>query len=60
MKGFQLLAATEGIVPALEPAHAIGWLAREAGQSVPTGSTVLVPSSGPRAEASRPGPSPGR
>ena len=31
LEGFQLLAATEGIVPALEPAHAIGWLAREAG-----------------------------
>ena len=35
--GFQLLAVTEGIVPALEPAHAIGWLAREAGRSVPGG-----------------------
>jgi tryptophan synthase beta chain len=44
--GFQLLAETEGIVPALEPAHAIGWLAREAGRSVPTGSTVLVTLSG--------------
>ena len=46
LEGFQLLAATEGIVPALEPAHAIGWLAREAGRSVPTGSTVLVTLSG--------------
>ncbi len=44
--GFQLLAATEGIVPALEPSHAIGWLAREAGRSIPTGSTVLVTLSG--------------
>ncbi len=44
--GFQLLARTEGIVPALEPAHAIGWLMREAGQSVPSGSTVLVTLSG--------------
>jgi tryptophan synthase beta chain len=44
--GFQLLARTEGIVPALEPAHAIGWLMREAGQSVPAGSTVLVTMSG--------------
>src|SRR5205823_6992712 len=34
LEGFQLLAATEGIVPALEPAHAIGWLAREVGRSV--------------------------
>ncbi len=32
LDGFQLLSATEGIVPALEPAHAIGWLAREAGE----------------------------
>ena len=46
LEGFQLLAATEGIVPALEPAHAIGWLAREAGHSVPKGSTVLVTLSG--------------
>ena len=44
--GFQLLAATEGIVPALEPAHAIGWLARAAGHAVPSGSTVLVTLSG--------------
>jgi tryptophan synthase beta chain len=44
--GFELLAVTEGIVPALEPAHAIGWLAREAGRSVPSGATVLVTLSG--------------
>ena len=44
--GFQLLSVTEGIVPALEPAHAIAWLAREAGRSVPAGSTVLVTLSG--------------
>jgi tryptophan synthase beta chain len=44
--GFQLLSVTEGIVPALEPAHAIGWLAREAGHSVPQGSTVLLTLSG--------------
>jgi tryptophan synthase beta chain len=46
LAGFELLAATEGIVPALEPAHAIGWLAREAGHAVPHGSTVLVTLSG--------------
>ena len=40
------LSVTEGIVPALEPAHAIGWLAREAGRAVPSGSTVLVTLSG--------------
>ena len=44
--GFQLLSVTEGIVPALEPAHAIGWLAREAGHAVPSGSTVLLTLSG--------------
>jgi tryptophan synthase beta chain len=44
--GFELLAATEGIIPALEPAHAIGWLARESGRAVPTGTTVLVTLSG--------------
>ena len=26
LDGFRLLSVTEGIVPALEPAHAIGWL----------------------------------
>ncbi len=46
LEGFQLLAATEGIVPALEPAHTIGWLQREAGRTVPKGSTVLLTLSG--------------
>jgi tryptophan synthase beta chain len=46
LDGFVLLSQTEGIVPALEPAHAIGWLTREAGRSVPLGSTVLVTLSG--------------
>ena len=46
LEGFVLLTKTEGIVPALEPAHAIGWLAREVGVSVPRGSTVLVTLSG--------------
>jgi tryptophan synthase beta chain len=46
LEGFRLLSAEEGIVPALEPAHAIGWLAREAGHAIPTGSTVLVNLSG--------------
>ena len=46
LTGFQLLAATEGIVPALEPAHAIGWVAREAGRAIPHGATVLVTLSG--------------
>ena len=46
LSGFKLLSATEGIVPALEPAHALGWLEREAGNSVKPGSTVLVTLSG--------------
>ncbi|MGH8994157.1 MAG: tryptophan synthase subunit beta [Acidimicrobiia bacterium] len=46
LEGFKLLSATEGIVPALEPAHAIAWLARAAGSEVPAGSTVLLTLSG--------------
>ena len=30
VEAFQLLARTEGIIPALESAHAIAWLVREA------------------------------
>jgi tryptophan synthase beta chain len=41
---FQLLARTEGIIPALESAHAIAWLAREA-HAIP-GQTVIVNLSG--------------
>jgi tryptophan synthase beta chain len=46
LQGFRLLSVTEGIVPALEPAHAIAWVAREAGHTIPAGSTVLVTLSG--------------
>jgi len=46
VEGFLLLSKTEGIVPALEPAHAIGWLSREVGTSIPRDSTVLVTLSG--------------
>ena len=42
----QLLSEKEGIIPALETAHAVAWLAREAGHAVPTGSTVLLNLSG--------------
>ncbi|HEX2699995.1 MAG TPA: tryptophan synthase subunit beta [Acidimicrobiales bacterium] len=42
-----LLATTEGIIPALEPAHAVAWVVRAAGtDELPTGSTVLVTMSG--------------
>ena len=38
---------TEGIIPALEPAHAVAWVVREArGEALPAGSTVLVTLSG--------------
>jgi tryptophan synthase beta chain len=46
LDGFRLLSVTEGIVPALEPAHAVGWLAREAGGMIPEGSTVVLTLSG--------------
>ncbi|MEY2476055.1 MAG: tryptophan synthase beta chain [Actinomycetota bacterium] len=47
LAALQLLARTEGIIPALEPAHAIAWLARAAGTAeLPSGSTVLVTMSG--------------
>jgi tryptophan synthase beta chain len=46
LEGFQMLSRTEGIVPALEPAHALGYLAREVGNSIPRDSTVLVTLSG--------------
>jgi tryptophan synthase beta chain len=46
LDAFQLLARTEGIIPALESAHAIAWVVREAGKAIPSGSTVLVNLSG--------------
>ncbi len=47
LAALQLLARTEGIIPALEPAHALAWLARAARDgSVPAGSTVLLTLSG--------------
>ena len=41
---FQLLSQTEGIIPALEPAHAIAWLSRERAELA--GKSVLVCLSG--------------
>ncbi len=44
---FRRLARTEGIIPALESAHALAWVLRVAGSpELPTGSTVLVTLSG--------------
>jgi len=42
----RLLSETEGIIPALEPAHALAYLARAAGKEIPAGSSVLVTLSG--------------
>ncbi|MDP9452169.1 MAG: tryptophan synthase subunit beta [Actinomycetota bacterium] len=42
LEAFALLARTEGIIPALEPAHALAWVVREAGRSIPKGATVVV------------------
>jgi len=44
IEAFQLLARTEGIIPALESAHAIAWIVREADSL--RGKTVLVNLSG--------------
>jgi tryptophan synthase beta chain len=46
LEAFQLLARTEGIIPALESAHAIAWVVREARTTIPEGSTVLLNLSG--------------
>jgi tryptophan synthase beta chain len=46
LDAFQLLSRLEGIIPALESAHAIAWVAREAGRSIPEGATVLLNLSG--------------
>jgi tryptophan synthase beta chain len=43
LDGFQALARTQGILPALEPSHVIGWLLR---RELPEGATVLVCLSG--------------
>jgi tryptophan synthase beta chain len=41
-----LMSEYEGIIPALESAHAIAWISQEAGKSLPTGSSVLLNLSG--------------
>jgi len=47
LKAFRLLSRTEGIIPALEPAHALAWVIRAAGtDALPAGSTVLITLSG--------------
>ena len=44
IEGFQLLSRTEGIIPALECAHAVAWISREAPKM--QGKTVLMNLSG--------------
>jgi tryptophan synthase beta chain len=47
LEALALLARTEGIIPALEPAHALAWVVRAAAAGdVPAGATVLVTLSG--------------
>ncbi len=47
LEGFKLLARTEGILPALEPSHAIAWLARAAREGeIPPATRVLLCLSG--------------
>jgi tryptophan synthase beta chain len=46
LAAFRLLSETEGIIPALEPAHALAFVAREAGREIPAGATVMVTLSG--------------
>jgi tryptophan synthase beta chain len=47
LDAFRLLSQTEGIIPALESAHALAWVARVAGtDALPKGSTVLITLSG--------------
>ena len=47
LAALELLAQTEGIIPALEPAHALAWVVRaSAGGEIPAGATVLVTMSG--------------
>jgi tryptophan synthase beta chain len=44
IEAFQLLSRTEGIIPALEPAHALAWVSRD--RASLAGRTVLVNLSG--------------
>ena len=44
VEAFQLLSRTEGIIPALEPAHALAWVVRDA--EALAGQTVLLNLSG--------------
>ena len=42
----QTLSELEGIIPALESAHAVAWIMQEAGRAIPRGASVLLNLSG--------------
>src|SRR6202034_2273879 len=46
LDAFRLLSHTEGILPALEPSHALAWIVREVGGAIEPGATVLLTLSG--------------
>jgi tryptophan synthase beta chain len=46
LEALKSLSELEGIIPALETAHAVAWIMKEAGGSIPRGSTVLLNLSG--------------
>ena len=46
LDALQMLSKMEGVIPALEPAHALAWIIRAAGKEIPLGSTVLLNMSG--------------
>ena len=46
LDALKMLSELEGIIPALETAHAVAWIIKEAGRSLPRGSTVLLNLSG--------------
>ncbi len=46
LPALQLLSELEGIIPALETAHAVAWIINEAGNTIPAGSSVLLNMSG--------------
>jgi tryptophan synthase beta chain len=46
LAALSLLSESEGIIPALETAHAVAWITREVGGLLPIGSTVLLNLSG--------------
>lgn len=44
--GFAAISQLEGIIPALESAHAIGWLFRSSQSIIPKGSSIILTMSG--------------